>query len=152
MEEYIHKNVYELSLGQKQRITIASVLSLNPKYIIFDEPTTMLDSEGEEDIYNLLRDFKKQGYTIIYITNTVDEILMADRIVILNDGEIKGDFKKQDIIQNINLLIENGIKLPKIVKTLVEFKKNGIEINLEEWTIEELTKKIIEGYKNEKCN
>lgn len=147
MDEYIHGNTYELSLGQKQRITIAGVLASNPKYIIFDEPTTMIDSEGEAKIYKILHELKNLGITIIYITNVIDEILMSDRVIILNKGEIKGDFRKQNILENVDIIEENGIKLPKIVKTLLELKNNGIEINLEEWTNEELTKKIIEGYK-----
>lgn len=150
MDKYIFNNTYELSLGQKQRTVIAGILSINPKYIIFDEPTTMLDSEGKEDVYNLIIELKKQGYTIIYITNAVDEILMSDRIIILSEGKITSDFKKENIIENIDILKENNINLPKIVNIILELKNNKIDINLENWTMEELTKKLIEVYKNEK--
>ncbi len=61
MEKYLKSPTYELSLGQKQRVTIAGVLAVNPKYIIFDEPTTMLDSEGKEDVYEIVKTLKKQG-------------------------------------------------------------------------------------------
>ena len=60
MQEYINSPTYELSLGQKQRITIAGIVAINPKYIIFDEPTTMLDSEGKEDVYKIVNELKNK--------------------------------------------------------------------------------------------
>lgn len=84
MQDYINKETYKLSLGQKQRITIAGVLSINPKYLIFDEPTTMLDSEGKQDIYNIISNLKREK-TIIYITNAIDEILIADKIAVMEN-------------------------------------------------------------------
>lgn len=144
MLEYINKNTYELSLGQKQRITIAGVLSINPKYLIFDEPTTMLDSEGKEDVYNIISSLKEKGYTIIYITNVVNEILMSNKIVTINNGEITSIFNKENIVENVHKLQDSGIKIPVIVQILSKFKEQGININLAKWTIEELTDKIIE--------
>ena len=144
MDKYLKSPTYELSLGQKQRVTIAGVLAVNPKYIIFDEPTTMLDSEGKEDVYEIVKALKKQGYTIIYVTNVMDEILIADRVVVLEKGEIIKEFNKEEILENIEFLEEHEIKIPSLAKMLYEFRKNGIEIKLEEWTKEELTNKIIE--------
>ncbi len=144
MKEYIKSETYELSLGQKQRVTIAGVLSINPKYLIFDEPTTMIDSEGKEDIYKIIKLLKQQGYTIIYITNAVDEILMSDRILILNEGKISSDFNKKNIIENVAQLAKNNIKIPKLIQTILELKENKINIDLQEWTQEELNKKLIE--------
>lgn len=152
MDKYLKSPTYELSLGQKQRVTIAGVLAVNPKYIIFDEPTTMLDSEGKEDVYEIVKSLKEQGYTIIYVTNVMDEILIADRVVVLEKGEIIKEFYKKDILDNIEFLEEHEIKIPSIVKMLHEFKENGINIKLENWTKEELTKKLIEVAKNEKHN
>lgn len=152
MDKYLKSQTYELSLGQKQRVTIAGVLAVNPKYIIFDEPTTMLDSEGKEDVYEIVKSLKNQGYTIIYVTNVMDEILIADKVVVLEKGEIIKEFYKKDILDNIEFLEEHEIKIPSIVKMLHEFKENGINIELENWTKEELTKKLIEVAKNEKYN
>jgi len=147
MQEYIEKNTYELSLGQKQRITIAGVLSTNPKYIIFDEPTTMLDSEGKEDVYNIISGLKEKGYTIIYVTNVVNEILMSDRIITMDKGEITNIFNKTDIVEYANELKENGFKVPVIIDMLARFKEAGIDITLNRWTIDELTEKIINKFK-----
>ncbi len=91
-----------------------------------------------------VKTLKKQGYTIIYVTNVMDEILIADRVVVLEKGEIIKEFNKEEILENIEFLEEHEIKIPSLAKMLYEFKKNGIEIKLEEWTKEELTNKIIE--------
>lgn len=147
MTDFIGSNTYELSLGQKQRITIAGVLAINPKYIIFDEPTTMIDSAGKEKFYKIVKELNNQGYTIIYITNAIDEILMSDRVILLKHGQIEKTFLKKDIMENIDTLKKCGIEIPFIVNALEEFKKNGIEIKLEQWSKEELIRKIAERCK-----
>lgn len=150
MSEYLNSNTYELSLGQKQRVTIAGVLAIDPKYIIFDEPTTMLDAEGKEDVYNIVAGLKEQGYTIIYVTNVVNEILMSDRIVTVDKGEITSIFNKIEILDKVENLKRSGFRIPAIVEMLSKFKEAEVNINLEKWTIEEMTEKIIERIKNEK--
>jgi len=147
MENFLHDNTYELSLGQKQRVAIASVLAIDPKYIVFDEPTTMLDSEGKEDVYNIISALKGKGYTVIYVTNVVNEVLMADRIMTIEEGRISNIFERQKIVDNIENLKISGIKIPVIVQMLSDFRKAGIEIDIEKWTISELTEKIIEAIK-----
>ena len=107
MEEYIDKGTYELSLGQKQRITIAGVLAVAPKLIIMDEPTAMLDPEGKEDVRNIIKKLKEKGFTIIYITNIIDEIFISDRIIALKKGKVIHDLKTNDI--DIKQLKEKGI-------------------------------------------
>lgn len=143
MENYREHDTYELSLGQKQRINIASVLAVGPKYIILDEPTTMIDSKGKEKIYEIVRNLKKEGYTILYVTNNMDEIILSDRILVLENKKIKTIFKKEEIFQKIKLLQESDIKIPEILKIILELKQRQIQINLKEWTMEEMAKEII---------
>lgn len=144
MIDFLHRDTYEMSLGQKQRITIASVLAVNPSYLVFDEPTTMIDSIGKEDIYNILSSLKNQGYTIIYVTNLIDEILLSDKIVVLDGGKIVRKFNKKDILDNVDFLHENKIKIPDVVNTLATLRSRGISISLDEWTLQELTGKLID--------
>ncbi|MDR1095022.1 MAG: ATP-binding cassette domain-containing protein, partial [Spirochaetaceae bacterium] len=92
---------FELSMGQKQRVAIASVLAMEPECIIFDEPTAMLDPKGKKEIHNIIVDLHKQGLTIVYVTNVIDEVLSADRIVILEHGMIKGEFRREELFDNI---------------------------------------------------
>lgn len=138
MIDYINKDLYELSLGQKQRIAIAEVLARKPKYIVFDEPTTMIDSTGKEKIYDIIKTLKKEGYTIIYTTNLAEEILLADRILILKNGQIVNEIRKKDLIESAYILKENNIKLPTTIEIALKLKESGRKIELKEFTIEEI--------------
>lgn len=142
MQDYIKKGTFELSLGQKQRITIASVLALNTKIIVLDEPTTMLDPEGKKSIYEILKNLKQLGYTIIYITNVIDEILLADRVIVIKNKQIQKDFYKKEILNNIEVLKELDIGLPVILQISEKLKQKGINLNLNEFTVDELVEKI----------
>ena len=144
MQEFLNSEAYDLSLGQKQRVTIAGVVAQDPKYIVLDEPTTMIDPEGKEAVYTMIKELKKQNYTIIYITNFIDEILMSDKIVVIEDGKIINTFAKKDILDNVDFLKEHRIKIPYGVELVYELKKSGIDIEIENWDKENIMQKIIE--------
>ena len=84
-----------------------------------------------------MQNIKKEGYTIIYTTNLAEEILLADRILILKNGQIVNEIKKEKLMVNVDILKENNIKLPMIIEIAIK-----LGINLKEYTIEELIKKI----------
>ena len=115
MKDKSKEDLYELSLGQKQRVVIAEVLAKQPKYIVFDEPTTMIDSKGKEEIYQIVEDLKKQGYTIVYITNVAEEMLLADRIIILQEGQIVEEIKREDLWNRFDVWKQYDMKVPLIV-------------------------------------
>lgn len=144
MQEHIKKDPFELSLGQKQRIAIASVLALDTKIIVLDEPTTMLDPEGKKAIYEIVKSLKQQGYTIIYITNAIDEILLADRVIVIKNKQIQKEFNKKDILQNIDVLKSLSLELPMIIQIVEKLKENGITLNLQEFTLDELIQNILQ--------
>lgn len=152
MYEFKNSDLYSLSLGQKQRIMIAEVLAKKSKYIIFDEPTTMIDSKGKEDIYKIIKNLKKEGYTIICITNLADEILLADRTLILSGGEIKHEIRKNELIEKSSLLEEFGIKMPTLLKILINLKECGIELNMQEFSVKEFVDILKGKIQDEKCN
>ena len=143
MKEFLNKEAYNLSLGQKQRVTISGVIATNPKYIVLDEPTAMLDSKGKEDVCNMVKDLKKQGYTIIYITNVMSEILMSDKIIVIEEGEIIKQFAKENLLEEIDFLREHGIKISDFVELIYELKNNGIDMQIENWDKDEIIRKII---------
>lgn len=142
----------ELSLGQKQKITIAGVLAINPEYIVFDEPTTMIDSEGKEAVYKIIKNLKENGYTIIYITNNTEEIMMADKIMILEEGKIVEEIYKEEILEKVDILKKYNLKVPTLISILETLKNKDINIDAKELSIDSITKQIIEVIKNEKCN
>lgn len=128
MEEYVNSPAYDLSLGQKQRVTIAGVLSIGPKYIVMDEPTAMLDPEGKEDVRRTLKKLKEKGFGVIYVTNIISEIFLADRTILLEKGQIIKELKKEEIIKNIDFLKSKGITVPKILEKSEKLRQIGIEI------------------------
>lgn len=138
------EEAYTLSLGQKQRLTIASVLAMETKYIVLDEPTAMLDPKGKEEIYKIVKELKQEGYSIIYITNIIDEILLSDEIWVMEEGSIKTTFAKHGILEHISEIEESDIKIPEIITLLQDLKKQNIDIELENWTTEELVQKLVE--------
>ena len=131
---------------------IAEVLSKKPKYIVLDEPTTMIDSIGKENIYKIIENLKKEGDTIICITNLADEILIADRTLILKNGKIVDEIKKEDLINKSYLLKENGIKQPILLEILNKLKENKIILDMKNFTINEFISELKGQIKNEKCN
>ncbi|MDO5556361.1 MAG: ATP-binding cassette domain-containing protein [Clostridia bacterium] len=151
MSEFINSETYELSLGQKQRITIAEVIATNPKYIVLDEPTTMLDPQGKEDTYNMIKELRNKNNTVIYVTNVMEEILISDKIIVIENGKIIKTFLKEEILEQLEFLKEHGIKIPELVKLVFELKKCGIKLQVNEWTTQEIIKNIMEAL-NEKHN
>lgn len=136
------QDLYNLSLGQKQRVMIAEILAKNPKYIILDEPTTMIDSLGKDKIYQIIKSLKQQGYTLICITNLADEILLADRTLILENGRLVTEIKKEELVERAKEIEEHGIKLPTLLEILCKLNEKGKKINLQDYTVEELVKKL----------
>lgn len=149
MENYYEKDTYGLSMGQKQRINIAGILAVNPKYIVMDEPTTMIDTVGKERIHKIIRDLKQRGYTCIIVTNNSDEILLADRIIILENKNIKKIIDKKDMFDNVKLLENSEIKLPDTIKILMKMKEEGIlKEEITDFSKENLIKTIMDVKKS----
>lgn len=144
MEDKIDEDLYELSLGQKQRVVISEVLAKQPKYIVFDEPTTMIDSKGKEKIYHIVEELKKDGYTILYITNMAEEILLADRIIILANGKIAEEMTRQELFNQLEVLKKYDIKVPVLLEVVQGLKKEGIDIELKDYSVGELVTKLKE--------
>lgn len=147
MTEKIRDNLYELSLGQKQRVVISEVLAKQPKMIVFDEPTTMIDSTGKDEIYHIVENLKKEGYTIIYITNLADEMLLADRIILLNNGEIVEEIRKEEILDKLEVFQKYDIKIPLVLEIIQKLRKEGIEMDLANYSMDELVTKLVKTIK-----
>ena len=124
MSEYKNSYTDTLSLGQKQRIAIASTLAINPNLLILDEPTTMLDPINKTAIYKTLNNLHEKSITIIYITNNIDEILLADRILFLENGEIKEDFKRETLLNHLDSL--KDFEAPGIISLIKKLSNKQI--------------------------
>ena len=142
MEGYENKSTHLLSGGQKQRIAIAGVLTGGPDVLIFDEVTSMLDPKGKEDVLNIIDKLHKDGKTIITITHDSNEAIRANRIIILNNGNIVCDDNAHNVLSNIDLLKENSIEVPLCVRLYYDLKNRGLNLDKcpinEEELLEEL--------------
>ncbi len=124
MTEYKNSNPYNLSMGQRQRIALASILSSDKDYLLLDEVTSMIDYNGKQEIYKIIEKLKKKNVGIIMTTNIIDELLYADKIVIINNNhEIKGIYKKKDIFNNLDLLKDFYIPLKFKLINKIGFNK-----------------------------
>lgn len=129
MEEYRKYPPYLLSGGQKQRVAIAGVLAMMPKYIVLDEPTTMLDPKGRKEIMNIIRKlYISEKKTIILITHHMEEVIWSEKIVVFFNGEIVAQGTPKEIFSKEELLDVWGLSLPlttRISKCLYEI---GLDI------------------------
>lgn len=105
---------------------------------------------GKDKIDQIVRNLKKEGRTIIYVTNNISEILLADQILVLEKGNIKTIFPKEEIFEKMDFLKQSQIKIPEIVQIIAKLKQTEKEICLQEWTGEEMMQEILKVCGNEK--
>lgn len=127
MLSHLTKEPQNLSGGQKQRVAIASTLALNPKIIIFDEVTSMLDPKGKDEVLTIIKDIQKDPTkTLISITHDMDEAILADKVVVFSKGKIIADGKPSEILANKEILKKAKIDSPFIYRVSEMFKKQNI--------------------------
>lgn len=118
---------HNLSGGQKQRVAIAGILAMETNGIVFDEPTAMLDPRGRQAVMDtILRINKEQGKTVMYITHFMDEAVLADRVIVINNGEIMSDGKPQDVFKNIQALKNVGLDVPQARELQFMLSESGL--------------------------
>ena len=130
MEEYKKHSPHMLSGGQKQRVAIAGILSMKPEVIIFDESTAMLDPIGRKDIMNtILKLNREENKTIMYITHYMEEAVLADRVIVLNEGKIEFDNCPKKVFSNVETLRELGLSVPQVTDRIFGEKIKIMDIN-----------------------
>lgn len=139
MSEYKEYAPHLLSGGQKQRIAIAGVLAMNPECIILDEPTAMLDPSGRREVMNTIKRLNKnEKKTIIHITHYMDEAVEADRIIIMEQGQIIMEGTPKEIFSQVEKLKSMGLDVPQVTELAYKLRKEGINIPTDILTVEEL--------------
>ena len=133
-----------LSGGQKQRIAIAGVIAMKPDYIVFDEPTAMLDPIGRREVIKTIKKLnKKFGITIILITHNMDEAAKADRIVIMDNGKIVKEANPKEIFSDVEKMRELGLDTPQVTSLAYELSKKGINIKKDVLEVDECVEEIL---------
>ena len=143
MSEYKRHAPHLLSGGQKQRIAIAGILAMQPKCIIFDEPTAMLDPSGRKEVLDTIIDLNRNyGITVILITHYMDEAAKADRIVVMDKGKLILDGKPRDVFSNVEKMKSIGLDVPQVTELSYELQKAGINIDTRILDVNEMVNAI----------
>ena len=129
MSAYAGSAAHRLSGGQKQRIAIAGMLAMEPKILVLDEATAMLDPKGREELLETVYELnRKNGMTVIMITQYMEEAVMADRLLVMSGGQIAMDGTPTEIFTRGDQLRELGLDVPEIVRIREDLAKGGISL------------------------
>ncbi len=126
MQDYTEHSPHMLSGGQKQRVAIAGILAMEPKCIVLDEATSMLDPAGRKEVLSILRRLNKEnGITVLHITHHMDEAVYADRVFIMQEGKIVHQGTPESIFDNIEVIREAGLNVPRIAEVAHKLRKKN---------------------------
>ena len=126
MEDFLNRNPDSLSGGEKQRVAIAGVLACEPEIIIFDESTSMLDPNGVKEVLETIKELKKER-TIIYITHNLEEALLADKVIVMNKGEVVLNGTPKEIFNNQEILKDASLDVLTSMKLINKIKENSLK-------------------------
>lgn len=129
MLAYRYKSPNKLSGGQKQRVAIAGVMAMRPECIILDEPTAMLDPNGRKEVIRTVRALnQKEGITVLLITHYMEEVIHADRVIVMDDGKIVMDGTPREVFSNVGELKKYRLDVPQVTELAYELREAGLDI------------------------
>ena len=148
MYEYREHAPHLLSGGQKQRIAIAGVIAMEPKCIVLDEPTAMLDPRGRREVMETIEALNREkGITVILITHHMDEAAQAQRVVVLNKGQIAADGTPEEVFSQVELLHSIGLAAPETVELCWKLNQMGADLPLDRLSPEQCAQTLLENWK-----
>lgn len=129
MTAYRLQSPNKLSGGQKQRVAIAGVMAMKPECIILDEPTAMLDPNGRKEVIETIRELnKREGITVLLITHYMEEVVCADRVIVMDEGRIVMDGTPKEIFSEVEMLKKYRLDVPQVTELAYELNKEGIPL------------------------
>lgn len=145
MTKYRNHSPNKLSGGQKQRVAIAGVMAMEPKCIVFDEPTAMLDPNGRKDVLKAAHELnKKKGVTVLLITHYMEEVVDADYVYVMENGQIIMDGTPREIFSRVEELQAHRLDVPQMTLLAHELRKAGLPIPKGVLTREELVSELLQ--------
>jgi len=133
-----------LSGGQKQRVAIAGVIAMEPKIIVLDEPTAMLDPIGREEVISTVtRLCREKGMTVVLITHHMDECVGADRLIVMSGGSIAADGAPAEVFADIALMEREGLTVPETTRLLYDLRQRGMNLPLTALDVDACAKEIV---------
>lgn len=143
MESYEEHEPHRLSGGQKQRVAIAGVLAVAPDYMILDEATAMLDPKGRQEILETVRKVQQESdLTLITITHDLNEIVAADRVIVMNEGEVWFEGTPREVFSYKEALSRIGLDVPFVAKLTEELRSQGVHVKEEPLNHEEMVEEL----------
>ena len=144
MEQYMDKTPHHLSGGQQKRVAIAGIIAMRPEIMILDEPTAGLDPEGVEKVLDILNNLNKEGMSIVISSHDIEMVNeFAEKIFVLNNGEILESGDKHEIFSNKELLKKAHLKAPITTEILYTLKEKGYNVDTTKISIDEVVEEII---------
>ncbi len=151
MYEYRERPTHKLSAGQKQRVAIAGIIAMEPKCLVLDEPTAMLDPKGRAEVLDTIyRLNREKGITIILITHFMEEAQNADRVLVMNDGSIIADGKPSDVFCEVEKIRSAGLDVPQTTDLLDRLQTLGFSVNRSSISVEDCAQEIANFIVNNK--
>lgn len=148
--EYRKRSPYHLSGGQKQRVAIAGIIAMRPKIIVLDEPTAMLDPKGRDEVIGTVMKLNREyGITVVLITHNMEEAVKAERIAVMEKGEIILDGTPKEVFSQYDVLKKTGLDVPQITSLSHKLNKAGFPIDGNILSVDEFLKEIVGVLKNE---
>ena len=150
MYEYRKHAPHLLSGGQKQRIAIAGVIAMEPKCIVLDEPTAMLDPKGRKEVMDtVLRLNREKRITVILITHHMDEAARADRVIVLHKGEVRLDGSPEQVFSQVDKLHQIGLRAPETVELCYALNGQGYSLPLDRLSADDCAQTLLEVFGKE---
>ena len=144
MTAYRYKSPNKLSGGQKQRVAIAGVMAMKPECIVLDEPTAMLDPNGRKEVIKTVRELnQKEGITVLLITHYMEEVIHADRVIVMDDGKLVMDGTPREIFSRVKELKEYRLDVPQVTELAYELKQAGLDLPDGILTMDELMDRLL---------
>ena len=146
MYDYREHAPHLLSGGQKQRIAIAGVIAMEPKCIVLDEPTAMLDPRGRREVIDTIgRLNREKGITVVLITHHMDEAARAGRVVVLHKGKVAADGTPKEVFSQVELLHDLGLAAPETVELCNDLNAAGFDLPLDALSVEECAQTLYDA-------
>ena len=148
MYEYREHAPHLLSGGQKQRIAIAGVIAMQPKCIVLDEPTAMLDPKGRREVIETVKRLNaEKGITVVLITHHMDEAAQAQQVVILHKGQVAAQGTPEEVFSQVDMLHDIGLAAPETVELCWELNKEGFDLPLDQLNVEKCAQALYDAVK-----
>ena len=151
MYEFRDREPHKLSGGQKQRVAIAGIIAMQTKCIVMDEPTAMLDPKGRQEVMNTIEMLHKRGITVVLITHYMDEAVKAERVIVMDNGEIVSDGTPKAVFKDVKKIKALGLDVPQATELAYRLREKGMDLPDDILDENECAEAILKALEGKRC-